>query len=153
MAQRLPHLRETAREIADVAGAKTRFVLVGRPGKPLARTGSDRTAVALRLPHVPGSLTNAMSQVALRDLDLIRIESRPARNSPEPYWFFLDVVGHLDDPAVTEALKSLRQHSTEILYLGSWPCEAFGGAPGRPIGVPPPSDESARAWVASLGGN
>ncbi|EFV13415.2 prephenate dehydratase [Segniliparus rugosus] len=149
MARRL-QLREAQDGVADHAGAKTRFVLVGTPQGPFPRTGSDRTAVALRLAHAPGSLANAMNHLALRDLDLIRIESRPTRNQPEPYWFFLDFVGHLDDPAVAEALKSLRQHAIEVFYLGSWSCESFGGTPGRPIGVAPQSDEDARAWVANL---
>lgn len=152
MAQRLISLglRAAGNDVADHPGAKTRFVLVAKPCAPRPRTGSDRTAVALRLAHSPGSLSNAMNQLALRDLDLIRIESRPTRNQPEPYWFFLDFVGHLHDPVVAEALKSLRQHSIEVFYLGSWSCESFGGAPGRPIGVPPPSDAAARAWVEGL---
>ncbi|ADG96800.1 Prephenate dehydratase [Segniliparus rotundus DSM 44985] len=149
MAERLS-LREAARSVADITGSRTRFALISAPCAPPPRTGSDRTAVALRLAHAPGSLANAMNQLALRDLDLIRIESRPTRNQPEPYWFFLDFVGHVDDPVVAEALKSLWQHSIEVFYLGSWSCESFGGAANRPIGVPPPSDEAARRWVAGL---
>lgn len=49
-------LETIAQGVADIKGAATRFVLVGRPGKPTARTGQDRTSVIFTLPNEPGSL-------------------------------------------------------------------------------------------------
>ncbi|MBN9634466.1 MAG: prephenate dehydratase, partial [Actinobacteria bacterium] len=65
--------------VVDEPNARTRFVLVGRPGPPPPRTGADRTSVVLRLRNEPGALVAAMTEFSIRDIDLTRIESRPTR--------------------------------------------------------------------------
>ncbi|MGL4305809.1 MAG: prephenate dehydratase [Mycobacteriaceae bacterium] len=119
-AQRLG-LESVASDVADVAGARTRFVLVGRPGIACQRTGSDRTSVVLTLANRPGALGAAIAEFSVRDIDLTRIESRPMRTELGSYRFFLDCVGHIDDIEVSEALKALYRKSEQVLYLGSWP--------------------------------
>jgi prephenate dehydratase len=111
--------------VVDEPNARTRFVLVGKPGPPPPRTGADRTSVVLRLDNVPGALVGALSEFAIRDIDLTRIESRPTRIELGTYVFFLDCVGHIDDVAVAEALDALRRRCTAVRYLGSW---AMGSA-------------------------
>lgn len=129
-----------AADVVDELSARTRFVLVGAPGAPPARTGADRTSVVLRLDNVPGALVSAMTELSIRGIDLTRIESRPTRTELGTYKFFLDCVGHIADQAVGEALQALHRRCAEVRYLGSWPTGAAVGAP------PPELDEAAR-WL------
>lgn len=114
-------LAEIARDVADVKGAQTRFVLVGLRGRPPARTGHDRTSVAFTLPNEPGSLVRALNEFAVRGVDLSRIESRPTRTGLGTYRFYADLIGHIDDIPVAEALRALYLHAPELHFLGSWP--------------------------------
>jgi prephenate dehydratase len=132
-----------ATDIVDEPNARTRFVLAGPPGPPPNRTGADRTSVVLRLANMPGALVAALTEFAIRDIDLTAIESRPTRTELGTYIFFLDCVGHIDDDAVAEALKALHRRSADVRYLGSWPTGAAVGA------APPRLDEAAR-WLAQI---
>ncbi len=129
--------------VVDEPNARTRFVLAGPPGTPPKRTGADRTSVILRLDNVPGALVSAMTELAVRDIDLTRIESRPTRTELGTYLFFLDWAGHLDDDSVAEALKALHRRCRDVRYLGSWPTGSVIGA------VPPPNDDATR-WLEQL---
>jgi len=129
--------------VVDEPNARTRFVLVGPPGPPPARTGADRTSVVLRIDNAPGALVSAMTEFGIRDIDLTRIESRPTRTELGTYIFFLDCVGHIDDNAVAEALKALHRRCTDVRFLGSWPTGSATGA------VPPQLDEADR-WLQRL---
>jgi prephenate dehydratase len=132
-----------AEGVVDEPNARTRFVLVGLPGPPPARTGADRTSVVLRINNAPGALLSALAEFGMRDIDLTRIESRPTRIELGTYIFFLDCVGHIDDDAVAEALKALHRRCLDVRYLGSWPTGVVAGAP------PPELDEASR-WLARL---
>ncbi len=141
-AQRLG-LSTLADGVVDEPNARTRFVLVGRPGPPPARTGADRTSVVLRLDNVPGALVSAMTEFAIRDIDLTRIESRPTRIELGTYVFFLDCVGHIDDDPVAEALRALHRRCADVRYLGSW-------STGSAAGATPPATDEAAEWLAAL---
>ena len=143
LAARRYQLTEIATGVVDEPNARTRFVLTGRPARPPARTGTDRTSVVLRIKNQPGALVAAMSEFGLRDIDLTRIESRPTRTELGTYVFFLDCVGHVDDSAVAEALKALYRRCADVRYLGSWPTGSAAGA------VPPEMDGAAR-WLEQL---
>ncbi len=132
-----------AGDVVDEPNARTRFVLVGRPGAPPERTGADRTSVVLRIDNAPGALVSAMNEFGIRGIDLTRIESRPTRTGLGTYVFFLDCVGHIDDSAVAEALRALYRRCADVRYLGSWPTGAATGA------VPPQLDDADR-WLTRL---
>jgi prephenate dehydratase len=136
-------LTELAEGVVDEANAATRFVLAGLPSSPPARTGADRTSVVLRLTNTPGALVQALTEFAIRDIDLTRIESRPTRIELGTYIFFLDCVGHIDDIAVAEALKALHRRCEDVRFLGSWPT-------GSAIGSMPPEMDEASRWLQRL---
>ncbi|KWX65768.1 prephenate dehydratase [Mycobacterium sp. NAZ190054] len=129
--------------VVDEPNARTRFVLAGRPGRPPERTGADRTSVVLQLANVPGALVSAMAELAVRDIDLTSIESRPTRTELGTYKFFLDFVGHIDDVSVAEALRALYRRCADVRYLGSWPT-------GEMVGAAPPPMDDATAWLNRL---
>ncbi len=114
-----------AKEVADMAGARTRFVVVGPRGVPTPRTGTDQTTVVFTLPNEPGTLVAALTEFSLRGVDMSRIESRPTRKVFGTYHFYVDLVGHIDDIPLAEALRALWLRAEDITYLGSWP------TPGR----------------------
>ncbi|MBX9638704.1 MAG: prephenate dehydratase [Mycobacteriaceae bacterium] len=143
LAARHRGLEEIAEGVVDESNARTRFVLIGAPGPPPARTGADRTAAVLRIENVPGALLQALTEFAMRGIDLTRIESRPTRTGLGTYMFFVDCVGHIDDDAVAQALMALHRRCADVRYLGSWPT-------GQAAGVLPPSSDEASGWLAGL---
>ncbi len=136
-------LTVVAEGVVDESNARTRFVLIGQPGRPSARTGADRTAVVLRIENVPGALLQALTEFGMRGIDLTRIESRPTRTGLGTYMFFVDCVGHIDDEAVAEALMALYRRCADVRYLGSW-------STGQAAGVLPPASDEAGNWLAGL---
>lgn len=143
-------LAVVAENVADVAGARTRFVVVGAPGKPTARSGSDRTAVMFTVRNSPGSLVAALTEFALRGVDLSRIESRPIEGGLGTYRFHVDLNGHIDEAPVAEALRALYLRCEQIIYLGSWP--AGVGEDEERLARDTARIEEATAWVAAMRG-
>ena len=136
-------LSTLAEGVVDESSARTRFLLVGPPGPPPARTGADRTSAVLRIDNAPGALVAALAEFGIRGIDLTRIESRPTRTELGTYLFFVDCVGHIDDDAVAEALKALHRRCADVRYLGSWPT-------GPASGVGPPPPDKASRWLERL---
>lgn len=135
-----------AEEVADVRGARTRFILVGKPGPLPPRTGTDRTSVSFTtVPNKAGSLMEAMNEFAVRGVNLTRIESRPTRTAMGTYRFHIDVLGHLSDPPVSEALAALHRRAEGVRFLGSWPSYS-----SSPLDTPPPDVTESIDWVAGL---
>ena len=139
-----------AREIGDVPGAVTRFVVVGRPGPVPAATGADRTSLVafLREDH-PGALMELLTEFAVRGINLTRIESRPTGDGLGTYCFSIDCEGHLDDARVGEALMGLRRVCAEVRFLGSYPRHDGGRAQVRP-GTSDAEFAQAAAWLGRL---
>jgi prephenate dehydratase len=110
-----------ADDIADIAAAVTRFVLVRPPGPPPGPTAADRTTLAATTENRPGALLGVLAELAMRGIDLTRIESRPIKGKRNEYWFHLDCTGHVTQPAMGEALAALHRRCLRVRYLGSYP--------------------------------
>ena len=113
-------LESVATGVNDSAAAHTRFVVVGKRDTPPPATGTDTTLVAFTLPNEPGTLVGALQDFSLRGVDLSRIASRPNPENSGTYRFYVDVVGHIEDIPVAEALRALWLRAEEIYFLGSW---------------------------------
>ncbi|MGC8850239.1 MAG: prephenate dehydratase [Candidatus Bathyarchaeia archaeon] len=97
----------------------TRFLIVSRNDHP--PTGRDKTSIIFSVSHKPGALHRALQPFASRNINLTRIESRPARMTPWDYLFYCDFEGHrLEEPCIN-ALKELENSCTMIKVLGSYP--------------------------------
>ncbi|MCZ7417602.1 MULTISPECIES: prephenate dehydratase [unclassified Streptomyces] len=109
-------------DIHDAENAVTRFVLVGRPARPAAPTGADRTSVVmwLRKDH-PGALLELLHEYASRGVNMMRIESRPTGEGIGRYCFSVDCEGHIQDRRVADVLMGLRRSCREVRFLGSYP--------------------------------
>lgn len=140
-----------ATDIADNAGAVTRFVLVGRSDAPTpAPTGADRTTVVLFMHQDhPGALLEILEQFNTRSVNLTRIESRPTRTTLGSYCFSVDLEGHLRDARVAQSLTGLKRICKDVGFLGSYPrADKVAASLGR--GASDQDYDLAEQWIRGL---
>ncbi len=109
--------------IEDVADNVTRFVWIAPADTKPEGKGPWRTSLVfseLGADH-PGALVEALQEFSSRSVNLSRIESRPLRRGLGRYMFFCDLEGAIDDPAISDALTSLRSKAESVRILGSYP--------------------------------
>jgi prephenate dehydratase len=150
-----------ATEIADHKDAMTRFALVARPAPPPPPTGDDVTSLAVYISHDRvGALLTVLTELAVRGVNLTRIESRPTGERLGRYAFFLDCTGHVAEARMGEALQGLHRVCADVRFLGSYPrATSPGGAtptaanPAKRTAPPGTSDEDyadSVAWLAHV---
>ncbi|MGI8413405.1 MAG: prephenate dehydratase [Solirubrobacteraceae bacterium] len=111
--------------VEDVAGNETRFVWLGPlgAGADEEARGPWKTAIVFwgLGAEAPGWLVSCLSELAVRGVNLTRIESRPRRRGLGRYMFFADLEGRDSEPQVVDALEGLRTHIEVLRVLGSFP--------------------------------
>ena len=110
-----------ADKIQDQKNNVSRFCIIGREPSGPVGNGGDKTSLLVSLHDEPGALLKMLKPLSRRGLNMTRIESRPSRVRQWDYYFFLDVTGHYDEPAMQAALKELRQMCPLVKWLGSYP--------------------------------
>jgi len=110
-----------AKDIEDRADNTTRFLVVGR--KLFSPSGTDRTTLLVSASGTDdaGALFRLLEPLALHQINMTRIESRPSRKRKWDYVFFIDVEGHVSDPPLAKALASFEQRASLFKVLGSYP--------------------------------
>lgn len=101
----------------------TRFVLLA-PSTQESDDAADKLSLVMKLPHKPGALYYALEPFARRDVDLLKIESRPIRGRPWEYHFYLDLQASMKDRGVADALAELSERATQVRLLGCYPSAA-----------------------------
>jgi prephenate dehydratase len=96
----------------------TRFLVLSR--ESVVPEDPAKTSVVFAMDDVPGSLFKSLGVFALRDINLLKIESRPLSGRPWEYVFYLDFEGHLGGDLARQAIDHLRQIATFIKILGSY---------------------------------
>jgi prephenate dehydratase len=115
------------RSIEDDRRNFTRFFLLRTPEflkefpLRLAAQTHWKTSLVFSTRNVPGALFRCLSAFALRDLNLTKIESRPLRGKPWEYLFYLDFLGHVENPNAQNALRHLRELTDLLQVLGCYP--------------------------------
>lgn len=106
--------------IEDVPGNRTRFVVLApRDHEP---TGEDKTSICFDFAaDGPGTLYQALGELANRRINMLKIESRPEKSSLGRYIFLIDFEGHRTDRFVAEALDRIRERASNFKILGSYP--------------------------------
>ncbi len=115
--------------IEDAATNFTRFLLLaGQPDDAPNPVGPMKTSLVFTLGDVPGALFKALAVFALRDIDLLKIESRPLRQptdprraAPWPVAFYVDLLADADGEPCRRALDHLRELAPLVRVLGSYP--------------------------------
>ena len=118
-AAQIYNMNIVAREIEDNPNNFTRFFILSQNDSP--PTGNDKTSIVFAVKHKPGTLYQFLKQLAVKGINLTKIESRPTRHKPWEYNFYLDFEGHRDDKAAQGVLEKLGRSALFLKVLGSYP--------------------------------
>jgi len=121
-ASQLYGLQELDYGIEDSVYNYTRFFLLGHQEPP--RSQLNKTSVVFSTRHAPGALYACLGEFAGRGINLTKIESRPRRDRPWHYVFYLDFEGHWQEPVCSQALLGLLYRASFVKVLGSYPAAA-----------------------------
>ncbi len=119
MAAKLYHLQIVAKNIEDIKDNSTRFWVIGKT--EMSPTGNDKTSLLFSVADKPGALYNVLKCFAQRKINLTKIESRPSKEEPWKYLFFLDCEGHIKDEKIKLCLEEMRNCCLQVVWLGSYP--------------------------------
>ncbi len=110
-----------AENIEDNKANITRFLILSRQKGAVPHAAKNcKTSVVFSLKNIPGALFKSLSVFALRDIDLLKIESRPVHGKPFEYLFYLDFAGDCGDERQANALNHLREITMFCRPLGSY---------------------------------
>ena len=119
-------LHVAAPAIQDDAHNRTRFAVVAHPHQhpqPKA-SGHDCTSLVVSVTNRPGAVHDMLMPLKRHGVSMTRLESRPARSGQWEYYFYIDLQGHPDEPAVGAALTELRTACAFFKLLGTYPIDA-----------------------------
>jgi prephenate dehydratase len=120
--------------IESVPDNRTRFLVLAAPGAAIPAalpaavdpSGAARTTLVMGIRNEPGALLRALTVFADHELNMSKLESRPARDRPWEYVFWVDLDADATDLAVRGALDDLAGATTLVRVLGSYPRGAGG---------------------------
>tara|TARA_E500000331_G_scaffold107610_1_gene104466 strand:+ start:1458 stop:2579 length:1122 start_codon:yes stop_codon:yes gene_type:complete len=115
-------LKVLANRIENDSANRTRFAALGNFTPDSC--GSDQTSLILSVPDKAGAMLSLIKPLAQHGVSMKRFESRPFRKSSQlswEYYFYLDIDGHESDPAVSKALKEIKERAGFFKNLGSYP--------------------------------
>lgn len=124
LAAKLYKMKIVAKGIEDIPGNCTRFLVIGNIVSE--RTGFDKTSIMFSIKDRVGALYSILRPFAKNNINLTKIESRPSKKRAWEYIFFVDFVGHQDDPNVKKALKAVSEQCILLRVLGSYPADTSG---------------------------
>jgi len=105
-------------EIEDNPQNYTRFQIITKSSAIPAN--ADKTSVIFSMKNIPGALFKSLSVFALRDIDLLKIESRPMRGKRWKYLFYLDFAGSMQEERCRNAIRHLEEIASFLKVLGSY---------------------------------
>ena len=96
----------------------TRFLIV--TNQPIFCRDAKKVSICFEVTHESGCLYNVLSHFIFNNLNMCRIESRPIPDRNWEYHFFVDFEGNLNDSAVKNALRGIREEALNLKILGNY---------------------------------
>ena len=96
----------------------TRFLILSRETQTPENGG--KTSIVFATKDIPGALFKSLAVFALRDINLLKIESRPLHGKPFSYYFYLDFEGSIKEEAQANAINHLKEITAFLQILGSF---------------------------------
>lgn len=117
-------LNVLAEHIEDYPHNYTRFFVLASEEAPTGN-GLHKTSMVLATKHRPGDLVSCLEEFPKHGINMTKLESRPRRDKPWSYLFYVDIEGHVEDPPVAAAMTGLMRKAAFVKYLGSYPAASM----------------------------
>ena len=112
------NLKILKRNIQNNNKNTTRFIVIS---KELAITSdAQKISLIFSLPHKTGSLYRVLGRFSMAGLNLTKIESRPIEDSDFSYYFYVDVLGNVNDEVTLDLICALSDELPEFEFLGNF---------------------------------
>jgi len=105
--------------IEDNPQNTTRFFIIGKQAS--RPTGDDKTSIMFTTEHKSGALTNVLDVFRDYGINMTHIDKRPSKRVNWEYIFFVDVIGHVSEKNLQEAMEEAKKHCLRLVVLGSFP--------------------------------
>lgn len=96
----------------------TRFIIV--TNRKIFEKRANKISISFEIPHKSGSLYHKLSHFIYNGINMNKIESRPVQGKAWEYRFFVDIDGNLNDAAVQNALRGLKEETIQLKVLGNY---------------------------------
>lgn len=106
-------------KIEDNPGNITRFFVISR--QKAERTGDDKTSIMFTTADKPGALVSVLGVIERAGINLSHIDKRPSGRNNWQYTFFIDALGHRDEPVMAATIREATAHCQSLSVLGSYP--------------------------------
>jgi prephenate dehydratase len=111
--------RAADRNIESTKNNYTKFFIIS--SEKSKRAEENKTTLILKTENKPGALYACLGAFAKRNINLTKLESRPTKDKPWEYLFYVDFEGHVDDENCAEALEEVKKYTSLLKILGSYP--------------------------------
>jgi len=114
-----------AENIQTIPDNYTKFFVISKSKAGYA--GRNKTSLVFATKNIPGALYQCMGCFAVRNINLTKLESRPSKDKPWAYVFYVDLEGHAEDEVCAQALADLEGKTSFLKILGSYPRNVESG--------------------------
>lgn len=104
--------------VNDLKENSTRFIIV--TNQKVFSPEAKKISLCFEINHESGALYHALSHLIYNGLNMSKIESRPLTGRNWEYRFFVDFEGNMQDSAVKNALRGLREETRNMKILGNY---------------------------------
>ena len=126
LAAKIYDLEVLQSNIEDESGNVTRFFVMGKESKhPDLKNKKYITSCIFKLKSIPAALYKALGGFATNGVNLCKLESFSVKNTFDQVNFYIDIEGHIEDPALQKALEELGFHTQKLDILGVYEAHQF----------------------------
>lgn len=105
-------------DIQDSDNNYTRFICIAK--EPAIYAGANRISLILPCEDKPGALYSLLSQIAVRGINMNKLESCPVTGRHFEYMFFLELEASVKERGVLSMLEELESSSENCIFLGNY---------------------------------
>lgn len=112
-------------DIANYNKNYTRFIFIAKKPIEVSPIVISKSSLIMCTSQKPGSLADILMIFKDNDININKLESRPYKKNPKQELFYLDIETNLTKISVKPMLKQLKEMTTFLKILGSYPKDDF----------------------------
>ena len=114
----LYNLTASSKNIQNNNNNYTRFICISKECEIF--DNADKISLMLSLENKAGALYEVIKQFAERNLNLIKLESRPIADTDFEFMFYFDVQANIENEGVYDLLLQLKESTKQLAFLGNY---------------------------------